>query len=61
VPNESLETKGDGGIKFQTPSIEGAVLTDVLGVWKEESLFETEEQAKKWLDDKADINTTVTP
>jgi phi13 family phage major tail protein len=58
VPNESLETKGDGGIKFQTPSIEGAVLTDVLGIWKEESLFETEEQAKKWLDDKADLTTT---
>lgn len=59
IPNESLETKGDGGIKFQTPTIEGTVLTDVLGVWKEEGLFPTEAAAKAWLDEKAGIKETV--
>jgi phi13 family phage major tail protein len=56
VPNESLETKGDGGIKFQTPTIEGTVLTDVTGVWKEEGMFATEATAKEWLDGKADMD-----
>ena len=60
IPNESLETKGDGGIKFQTPSIEGTVLTDVTGVWKEEGLFPTEAAAKAWLDEKAAIKESET-
>lgn len=55
IPNESLETKGDGGIKFQTPTVEGTVLTDVLGVWKEEAIFNTETEARQWLNGKADI------
>ena len=55
IPGESLETKGDGGIKFQTPTIEGAILTDVGGVWKREGIFETEEDAVKWLNNKAGI------
>ena len=41
IPNENLETKGDGGINFQTPTIEGTVLTYIFGIWKEEGLFET--------------------
>lgn len=55
IPNESLETKGDS-INFQTPSIEGTILTDVLGVWKEEATFATEAAAKAWLDELADID-----
>lgn len=54
IPNESLETKGDA-INFQTPTIEGTVLTDILGIWKEEALFDTEAGAKEWLDIQADI------
>ena len=55
IPNESLETKGDN-ITFQTPSIEGTISTDILGVWKEEATFETEAAARAWLDDLADID-----
>ena len=54
IPNESLETKGDA-INFQTPTIEGTVLTDILGIWKEEAIFDTEAGAKEWLDIQADI------
>ena len=56
IPNESLETKGEA-ITFQTPTIEGTILTDVLGVWKEEATFTTEAAAKAWLDELADIET----
>ena len=54
IPNESLETKGDA-INFQTPTIEGTVLTYILGIWKEEAIFDTEASAKEWLDIQADI------
>ena len=54
IPNESLETKGDA-INFQTPTIEGTILTDVTGVWKEEATFDTEAKAVAWLDDLANI------
>ncbi len=54
IPNESLETKGDA-INFQTPTIEGTVLTDILGLWKEECLFETEQGAVTWLNTQASL------
>jgi phi13 family phage major tail protein len=44
---ESYETKG-AGTSFQTPSLEGSILADNNGIWKEESLSETEEQAKEF-------------
>jgi len=55
VPSESLETKGGTGINFQTPEISGTILTDILGIWKEEALFATEAEAREWLNGKADI------
>jgi len=58
IPNESLETKGDS-INFQTPTIEGTILTDILGIWKEETTFETEAQAKAWLDEQAKIGGVI--
>jgi len=58
IPNESLETKGDS-INFQTPTIEGTILTDILGIWKEETTFETEAQAKSWLDEQAKIGGVI--
>jgi phi13 family phage major tail protein len=54
IPNESLETKGDA-INFQTPTIEGTILTDVSGVWKTEATFATEAEAKAYLDNLANI------
>ncbi len=54
VPNESLETKGDS-ITFQTPTIEGTVLTDIQGVWKDEAIFPTEQAARSWLNEQAGI------
>jgi len=56
IPNESLETKGDS-INFQTPTLEGTILTDILGVWKQEATFDTEAAAKAWLDKLADIDS----
>ncbi|GHU38349.1 hypothetical protein FACS1894105_12160 [Clostridia bacterium] len=54
VPSENLETKGDS-ITFQTPTVEGSILTDIFGVWKEEGIFATEVLAKAWLNSRADI------
>lgn len=59
IPNESLETKGDS-ISFKTPSIEGTILPDILSVWKEEGIFESEAAARSWLATLADISE-VTP
>jgi len=55
IPNEALETKGDS-INFQTPTIEGTISTDILGVWKEEATFEKESDARAWLNTQADID-----
>jgi len=55
VPNESLETKGEN-ITFQTPTIEGTILSDILGVWKTEATFDTEIAARAWLNMQADID-----
>lgn len=54
IPNESLETKGDA-INFQTPTIEGTILTDILGLWKEEVTFAQEADARAWLNTQAQI------
>ncbi|MDD4688510.1 MAG: phage tail protein [Eubacteriales bacterium] len=56
IPNESLETKGDA-INFQTPTIEGTILTDITGVWKKEATFTTEAEAKAYLDNLATITS----
>jgi len=56
IPGESLETKGDV-INFQTPVIEGTILTDVTGVWKTEATFDTEAEAEAFLNDLANITT----
>ena len=53
-PNESLETKGEN-INFQTPTIEGTLMQDILGVWKKEVTFAAEESAVTWLNTQAGI------
>ena len=57
VPSESMETRGEA-INFQTPIIEGTILTNVLDVWKEEATFPTEAEAKTWLNTMASIGGT---
>lgn len=57
VPSESMETRGEA-INFQTPTIEGTILTNMLDVWKEEATFPTEAEAKTWLNTMASIGGT---
>lgn len=57
VPSESMETRGEA-INFQTPTIEGTILTNTLDVWKEEATFPTEAEAKTWLNTMASIGGT---
>ena len=57
IPGESLETKGDA-INFQTPTIEGTILTDITGTWKVEATFTSEAEAKAWLNELASIETS---
>ena len=54
IPNENFQTKGDS-ITFQTKTIAGTFLTDVLDAWKTESIFETEREAIDWLNVMAKI------
>jgi phi13 family phage major tail protein len=51
---ESYETKGSG-TNFQTPVLSGSILANDAGLWKEEALFDTEREAREWLDEKANI------
>lgn len=55
---ESYKTKGDA-IEYQTPSITGQALAKADGVWKEVEIFDTEEKAQEWLDQKS--GKTVQP
>jgi len=54
VPSETMETKGEN-INFQTPTIEGTVMADILGKWKTEFTFDKEESAVDWLNQMANI------
>lgn len=53
-PNEELETKGET-TAFKTPTIEGSIYRDVTGIWKRDILFDTEAEAKEWLNELANI------
>lgn len=53
-PNDELETKGET-TAFQTPTIEGDIYRDVLGMWKRDIVVDTETQAKAWLNELANI------
>lgn len=57
-PNDETETKGET-VSFQTPTIEGIIMKDIKGDWKSENVFDTEVEAKTWLNTKAGI--VVTP
>jgi phi13 family phage major tail protein len=53
-PNDETETQGES-VVFQTPSIEGTIMKDINGDWKDEKVFDTEAEAIAWLDGKAGI------
>jgi phi13 family phage major tail protein len=55
-PNDDYATKGNS-IEFQTPTIEGTVMTASNGVWKLEKLCASEAAAVTWLDTQAGIDT----
>ncbi len=50
-PTDSFETKGDS-VTFKTPSISGKASADDDGNWKYVQSFETESEAKKWINTK---------
>ena len=52
---ETLETKS-GGTSFQTPSLEGSILANEDGIWKEEAFLKTPAEAKAWLQKMANID-----
>ncbi len=53
-PADDAATKGET-TEYQTPTIEGTIMVDVTGHWKNEGTFSTEALAKAWLDGKAGI------
>lgn len=51
---ESFKTKGDN-IEYQTPSIAGQAIGLSDNVWKETRIFDTEQEARDWIDTMAGI------
>lgn len=57
-PSDTNTTKGET-VTFNTPVLEGTIMVDETGVWKNEQTFDSEAEAKTYLDGKAGI--VVTP
>ena len=53
-PNDDTTTLGET-IAFQTPTVSGEIMKDIIGQFKQEKLFDTEAEAKAWLEGKAGI------
>lgn len=53
-PADETETKGDT-VNFQTPTIEGDIFKLDNGDWKEQAEFDTEQEARTWLEEKVGI------
>lgn len=53
-PNDSNKTKGET-VTFETSTIEGTIMTDVNGNWKQEKTFENESDAIAYLNTKAGL------
>lgn len=51
---ESFKTKGDN-IEYQTPSIAGQAIGISDNLWKEIQIFDTEKEARDWIDEMAGI------
>jgi hypothetical protein len=60
TPSESAATKPDGSIEWQTPTIEGEILTvkDMPLTWRDYATFTNEADAIAWLDGLAGVPTT---
>lgn len=56
-PEDTNKTKGES-VEFNTPSLEGTIMLDNNGDWKKENTFDTEAEAKEYLQEKAGITTT---
>ena len=50
-PNDTNQTKGET-VTWNTPVLEGAIMTDDAGDWKKEQTFDTIAEAKAYLDGK---------
>lgn len=57
-PSEATETKGQQ-ITWQTPTIEGPVMTLENGDWRDRARFDREEDAVAWLDSMARLGASV--
>jgi phi13 family phage major tail protein len=53
-PADSTKTQGES-VAFQTPKIEGTIMKDVNGDWKQEQTFDTEADAIAYLNGKAGL------
>lgn len=57
LPSESANTKGES-IEWQTPSIEGRIMAiDAGGTYEDTAIFETESEARDWLNTKLNVPT----
>jgi len=57
-PEDTNSSKGEN-IEFNTPTMTGTIMLDDNGVWKCENTFDTEAEAKAYLEEKAGITTTT--
>lgn len=55
-PEDTNATKGES-VEFNTPSLEGTIMLDEDGNWKMENTFDSESEAKAYLEAKAGITT----
>lgn len=57
MPSEDAATKPDGSIEWQTPEVEGTIMTaqDADCSWRDSALFNSEADAIAWLDAKAGL------
>lgn len=60
IPSENAATKPDGSIEWQTPTIEGEIMTalDTAASWRDEVTFVNEADAIAWLDGLAGVPTS---
>ena len=59
MPGENAATKPDGSIEWQTPTIEGEIMTalDTVSSWRDQATFTNEADAIAWLDGLAGVPT----
>jgi hypothetical protein len=60
MPGENAATKPDGSIEWQTPTIEGEIMTalDLASSWRDQATFTSEADAIAWLDGLAGVPTS---